>query len=167
MTTPAPAAPILHLLCGLPGAGKTTRARELEAAGAGILLNADSWVCALYPDDAEAAARDERKSLVERIQWELAERLLAAGTSVILDWGLWARAERDHYGGRARALGAEAVVVFLDAPLETLHERLAARNLDLPPGTFHVSAAELDDWATRFEPPTPEELCRGTDTGRD
>ena len=56
--------PTLYMLCGLPGSGKSVRAKELEAAGAGILLNADSWVCQLYPEDAEAAARDERKFLV-------------------------------------------------------------------------------------------------------
>lgn len=43
-------------------------------AGRGILLNADEWVCQLYPDDAEAAGRDGRKDLVERLQWELVER---------------------------------------------------------------------------------------------
>ena len=86
----------LYLLCGLPGSGKTTRARELEAAGEGIVLNADDWVCQLYPDDAEAAARDERKGLVEQVQWELAERLLGSGINVILDWGVWMQAERDH-----------------------------------------------------------------------
>jgi len=85
--------PTLHLVCGLPGSGKTTRARELEAAGQGVLLNADSWVCRLYPDDAEAAARDERKHLVEQVQWGLVERLLNSGVSVILDWGVWARAD--------------------------------------------------------------------------
>jgi predicted kinase len=149
--------PTLFMLCGLPGSGKTTRARELEAAGEGVHLNADSWVCQLYPDDAEAAARDERKFLVERVQWELVERLLAGGISVILDWGVWARAERDHYRQRAGELGANVQTIFLDAPLETLHERVARRNLDLPSGTFSISAEELDAWAAMFEPPTRQE----------
>lgn len=153
--------PNLYMLCGLPGSGKTQRALELEAAGEGILLNADSWVCQLYPDDAEAAARDERKFLVHEVQWELVERLLTGGISVILDWGVWSRAERDQYRQRGRELGANVHTVFLDAPLETLHVRLADRNRDLPPGTFHISAEELDEWAAIFEPPTDEELVPG------
>ena len=150
--------PTLYLLCGLPGSGKTTRARELEAAGAGFLLNGDEWVWRLYPDDAEAAARDERRGLVERVQWELVERLLRSGTDVILDWGVWTRAERDHYRRRAEVLGARVQVVFVDAPLEVLQERIARRNLDLPAGTFHIAAEELEEWATRFEAPTHDEL---------
>lgn len=151
--------PTLHLLCGLPGSGKTTRAKELEAAGRGVLLNADQWVCDLYPDDAEAAARDHRKGLVEKVQWELVERLLTGGISVILDWGVWVRAERDRYRDRARDLGADVKTIFLDVPLETLHERVAARNHNLPAGTFHISAEELDEWAAVFEPPAGDELA--------
>ncbi len=154
-------APTLHLLCGLPGSGKTTRARQLQAAGAGILLNADEWICELYPADAEAAARDERKGYVEQVQWELAERLLTSGISVVLDWGVWTRVERDHYRRRARDLGADVETVFVDAPIETLHRRIAKRNLNLPPGTFSISVEELDEWATLFEPPTDDELTNG------
>lgn len=150
--------PTLYLLCGLPGSGKTTRARQLEAAGAGILLSADSWVCQLYPEDPEAAARDHRKNRVEQVQWELAEQLLSGGVSVILDWGVWARAERDQIRVRAREAGATVQTIYLEAAIETLHERVARRNLDLPAGTFRISAEELDEWVELFEPPAPDEL---------
>ncbi len=147
------------MLCGLPGSGKTTRGKELEAAGEGVMLNADYWVCQLYPDDAEAAARDERKARVHQVQWDLAERLVTSGISVILDHGLSMRAERDHYRYRARNLGADVQLIYLDVPIDTLHERLADRNANLPPGAFHISEQELDEWAGLFEPPTPDEAA--------
>jgi predicted kinase len=150
--------PTLYLLCGLPGSGKTTHARELEAAGKGIALTADDWVCQLFPDDSEAAARDERKGFVQQVQDELVERLLAAGISVILDHGASRRVERDHYRLLAGGSGAAMELVFLDAPIETLHQRVARRNLDLPPGTFHISVSELDKWSSEFEVPSAEEL---------
>ena len=113
-------APTLYLLCGLPGSGKTKRARELEADGAGIRINADDWVWQLYPEDPEGAARDERKGRVHDVQWELVERLLASGISVILDWGFSRRAERDHARALARELGSTAQLIFLDASVDTL-----------------------------------------------
>ena len=149
--------PTLYMLCGLPGSGKTTRARELEAAGKGVVLNADSWVGRLFPDDAEAAARDVRKARVHEVQWEVAERLLTSGVSVILDHGVSLRAERDRYRHGARNLGANVQTIFLDVSIETLHERLADRNANLPAGDFHISVQELNDMAARFEPPTPDE----------
>lgn len=157
--------PVVYLLCGLPGSGKTTRARELESEGAGVLLNADAWVWHLYPDDAEAAARDERKSRVEQLQWDVAERVLGAGCGVILDWGVWTRAHRDECRTLAAAVGARVELVFLDAPLAVLHERVAQRNEQLPSETFRIAPAELDEWATWFEPPTADELAPQTDTG--
>lgn len=48
--------------------------------------------------------------------------------------------------------------IFVDAPLEELHERVARRNLDLPTGIFSISAEELDKWAALFEAPTQDEL---------
>lgn len=55
---------------------------------------------------------------------------------------------------------ANVQMVFLDAPIETLRERVAHRNLNLPPGTFSIPVEELDEWAARFEPPTHEETTR-------
>jgi hypothetical protein len=48
----ASVAPVtLYLVVGLPGAGKTTRARELEATLPALRLTPDEWQWALFPDD--------------------------------------------------------------------------------------------------------------------
>ncbi|WP_012692376.1 AAA family ATPase [Deinococcus deserti] len=40
--------PALHLLVGLPGAGKTTLARELETQYAALRLTPDEWMLPLF-----------------------------------------------------------------------------------------------------------------------
>jgi predicted kinase len=90
---------------------------------------------------------------------------------VVLDFGLWSRAERDDFRARAAALGARTVICFLDVSHAELSARLAARNANLPTGTFHVSQEQLDLWWSWFEAPTRQETDRNNltasgDTGK-
>src|SRR3954471_8773942 len=91
--------PRLVLLCGLPASGKTTLAREIADAYGAVRLNPDEWELALGidPFDAEFQVRLEAEFS------RLAERLLALGTSVVLEWGFWARSGTRREA-RARAI---------------------------------------------------------------
>jgi predicted kinase len=100
--------------------------------------------------------RSERtRQRVEALQWKLAQDLLARGLIVIIEWGTWARTERDTLRTGARALGAAVELHFLDAPIEVLLERLHGRNRESPP----ITRDELLRWAQLFEVPTPEEIA--------
>jgi predicted kinase len=146
----------LFLLCGLPGAGKTTLARQLEREQPALVFSEDEWMVRLYP--SALSHDDEKRKLIKAVQWVIAERLLRLGVDVVLDWGFWARSERDDFRARAVALGAHAQLHYLDVPRAELLARLAARNAALPPDTFPVSEAQLDEWSSWFEPPTADEL---------
>jgi predicted kinase len=80
------------------GAGKTTLARALEGEGRGIRLAPDEWIIAAGFDLNDAAAREA----IEAEQRQLANSLLAAGFSVILENGLWSAADRLRYLALAR-----------------------------------------------------------------
>jgi hypothetical protein len=71
-------------------------------------------------DMYDARARER----IEKLQWALAQRVLVPGATVIVEWGTWARSERDTLRERARELGAAVELRFLDAPLETLWGRV-------------------------------------------
>lgn len=102
------------VVCGLPGAGKTTLAVVLEDDLQAVRFSADDWLIELSIDLFDAEARER----VERMQWHLCERLLTLGQRVIVEWGTWGRAERDYLRERARALGGEVELHFVDAPLD-------------------------------------------------
>lgn len=147
----------LHLICGLPGAGKTTLAKQLEQSQSALRLCPDEWIAAILADVNDIAERDRLRDPVEAIQWQTAQRALVLGTNVILENGFWSRAERDSYRAQAEALGARVELHYLAVARDELWCRLARRNANLPPGTFTVNEAELDLWLSWFEAPTPDE----------
>jgi predicted kinase len=150
--------PTLFLICGLPGAGKTTLARQIEAERGALRLCPDEWIAALLADPGDRAELDRMRDPVEQIQWQVARRALSLGLDVVLEFGFWSRAERQRFRAEAESLGARVELRYLPASRETLWQRLQQRNADLPPGTFAVSSAELDLWLSWFEPPGPDEF---------
>lgn len=150
----------LFLLCGLQGSGKTTLARRLETEHAALRLTADEWLRHLHPDLSESEL-DELREAVEQLQWATALRVLTLGCNVVLDWGLWARQERDLYRSQARGVGARVVLCLLDPPRYELQDRLTRRNAHLPPGAFRITEDEFTRAWEFFqrERPTPAEMA--------
>jgi len=149
----------LHLMVGLPCSGKTTLARVLERKYSALRLTPDEWHVRLFGQDAADPQHDARHALIEALQWEVAERALALGVDVILDFGFWAREERVDFRSRAKQLGASSEVHFLDVPSEELLRRLAGRNAR-PELEFHISEEMMRPWIESFEKPDEDELQR-------
>ncbi len=147
-------------MVGLPGAGKTTQAKAIADQHRALRLTPDDWIVALYGGDLDRPRRDAVREPVERLQWELAERALELGTSVVLDWGFWSAAERVALRRRAEALGASSEAVFMDASPDVLWSRIAGRE-ESQSGTLGITRAEFDEWVARFERPSDAELGEG------
>jgi predicted kinase len=145
----------LILICGLPASGKTTLARQLAPSIPAIRLNKDDWVTRLGHDVWD----DEFRVRIEAQLWELTLELLALGQSVILEWGHWARAERDEKRLGARALGVGAELHYLAVPLEELIVRAQRRTESGEWTAAPMTRAHFEQWATVFEPPTDDELA--------
>src|SRR5271170_1112148 len=59
--------PRLIIVCGLPGSGKTTHAKELEEQFRAVRLAPDEWMTALAIDLYD----EDRREKVESLQWQL------------------------------------------------------------------------------------------------
>src|SRR5258705_655460 len=147
-------------MVGLPCSGKTTLAQRLESEKAALRLTPDEWQVRLFGQDAEESEHNARHELIEAMLWNIASRALVLGTNVILDFGFWAREEREDYRLRAKRLGASSEVHFLDVAEAELLRRLAVRNSQPSQESFHISEKSMKPSIELFEKPTPEELER-------
>jgi hypothetical protein len=147
-------------MVGLPCSGKTTLARKIEVEQSALRLTPDEWQVSLFGQDAEEPEHDARHSLIEAMLWNQASRLLVLGTNVILDFGFWAKEEREDFRSRAKQLGASSEVHFMDVPAEELLRRLAERNSQPSQDTFHITEEMMKPWIAFFQRPTADELER-------
>ena len=142
------------LICGLPASGKSTLARRLAPEIPAIRLDKDRWTTQLGHDPWD----DDFRPRIEGQLWTLAQELLVGGQSVILEWGHWARAERDEKRRGARALGVDVELHYLDAPLAELIERADRRTASGEWTAAPMTRAHFEEWATVFQPPDEEEF---------
>ena len=138
-------------MCGLPGSGKTTHAKLLQSKFPAIRFSPDEWLAALSLDLDDEASRQK----IETLQWHFARELLQLGLTVIIEWGTWARSERDTLRLGARALNATVELHYLSAPPDVLFARIRQRALENPP----IERDQLSRWIELFQVPTPEEIA--------
>ncbi|MEM8494527.1 MAG: ATP-binding protein [Planctomycetota bacterium] len=157
------ARPELHVICGLPGTGKTTLAKRLEAELPGVRLCPDEWITAVFPADRLTYISDNYRDEIEALEWRLGQRMLRANCHVIIEWGTWGRSERNRLRDEGRACGARAVLHWLDAPLNEIRRRVLQRNDALPAGDIYMPPEDLDgclaEWAELIERPTTHEMA--------
>ena len=148
----------LHLMVGLPCSGKTTQAKILEKEYNALVLSTDKYHLKLFGNDAMDENHNARHSLIEEILWEIAERILSLGVDVIMDFGFWTKEERMYHKKKAKKLGINFKIHFMDISKEELYKRLEKRNKELSEGSFWIPKEMMDEFIPKFEPPEQEEL---------
>jgi predicted kinase len=150
-------------MCGLPGSGKTTTAVQIAGELGVVRLCPDEWMTQLGIDLFDEPMR----ARVESLQWQLARELLALDQSVVIEWGLWTRSERDAIRDQARALGVAVELHYLDVELETLWERVRARIAAEPEHAAAITHDDLVRWSALFEAPDDAEMALFDPSGSD
>lgn len=148
-------------MCGLPGSGKTTLARQLAKEIPAIRLCTDDWQAALKIGLKEGdPASEEFHDLLEDQLWAFGRELMRFGQSIIFEKGLWRRSERDEKRREATELGVDIELHYLDVPLDELTRRLQIRNAEDNPSAFYITSEQIKEYFTRsFQPPDEAELA--------
>jgi predicted kinase len=142
--------PTLHMIHGFVGAGKTTFAKRLEQTLPAVRFTHDEWLNKLYGDNPPLEHFANYYKRVEELIWIYASRLLELKQDVSLDAGFWGRASRDEARAKAKTMGAETKLYFLDVPEEVMLERVRKRNENLE-GSLYIDDYAFELFKTRFE----------------
>lgn len=149
--------PIVYVMYGFIGAGKTTFAKELEEKSGAVRITKDEWLIRLIGNDPTIDGFEEYDSKICGLSRDVASQLVEKGIDVIIDEGFWAKEQRVELRRRIDAIGAKEVLYYVDTPIETIRERILGRNFNLTEDSFKISRVMLDNYLRYWQPPSEDE----------
>lgn len=147
----------MFVMVGLPGSGKTVRARELGAEHGALVLTPDSWAISIFGSQDRHQEPGGMRWLLEGRLVGLAVEALRLGVSVVLDFGVWSRDERSALRWLAQAVGASCQIVYLPVEPDVQWQRIHDRWQSSPAENFPMYESELPGWSEAFEVPDVDE----------
>jgi predicted kinase len=157
--------PIIYLICGSTGAGKTTYAVQLSEKAGAVRFSIDEWMAALFwmdsPMPIESSWAMERVGRCYNHIWAVALQVAKRGVPCVLDLGFGQQNERIKFAQLARGAGFSVELHFLDVPASERWRRVQARNANkaathqLP---FEVTRDMFDFVESIWDSPTDAEM---------
>lgn len=150
--------PLLLLVGGLPGVGKSTLSRHLDATSRVEVLRSDvvrKELAGLSTEDDASAAFGQglyTSAWTDRTYDALVHRTAARleeGGRVLVDASFSKDARRLRFVDLARGYGVPILFVHVDAPVDLVHERIRAREGDASDADVAIHDAARAAW----EPP--------------
>lgn len=156
----------LILVCGATGAGKTTYSLSLCTDISAVRFSIDPWMQTLFASDMKSV---DYQWMIERVYrcydqiWEVTEQILKLGGNVVLDLGFTTKDQRGVFVEKAKHLGLQAEVHYINAPPDVRKARVEKRNTEKDPAVyaFEVTNDMFNFMEPRFEVPDQEELAHG------
>jgi predicted kinase len=94
--------PIVYLLCGFIGAGKTTFARQLEARTGAVRITKDEWLIRLIGNDPTIDGYADYDHRIVELSRDVVFQLVEKGIDVILDEGFLGEGRAGDDAGKGR-----------------------------------------------------------------
>lgn len=156
----------LVLVCGSMGAGKTTYSMSLAKEIGGVRFSIDPWMQRMYAKDMASL---DYEWIMERVHrcyeqiWEVSSQILQLNGNVILDFGFSTKDQRESFRSKAKELGVDSEIHFLDVLESVRKQRVKQRNKNQEPElyAFEVTEDMFDFMEPKFEAPDSQELLNG------
>ena len=145
--------PVIYLICGQIGAGKTTFAKKLEQETDAIRFTPDEWMLKLYPVMPSKEEFDDCFFRCCDVVWSVASEILKRGGDVILDFGFWKYKDREKQRKLALEIGVDSKLYYVTCNRSDIVERLHVRNKEKPEGAVEITDEMFDFYSPGFEPP--------------
>lgn len=147
------------MTCGRICCGKSTYARKLQENRNAVVLSIDDITLTLFPEGA-GEMHDTYVLRAEQYLLSLSLQILESGVDVILDWGLWTRAQRDRLRAFYTGHGVENEIHYLRLSPEEWERRIRKRNAEQnkeEPQSYYVDEGLLRKVDSLFEEPSDTE----------
>jgi predicted kinase len=148
--------PLLILLYGFPGSGKTHFSRNMT----------DSLECAHVSSDRirhelfeEPRFDSQEDGIVKHLMNYMTEEFLSAGVSVIYDMNMMRKTDRHVMREMARKKGAQTLLIWFQVDADTAFKRLVNRDRRTSDDKYaaEYTKEEFREYASRMQAPEPTE----------
>ncbi|WP_409274987.1 AAA family ATPase [Neobacillus sp. SCS-31] len=150
--------PLVVMMCGVAGSGKTTFSQQLEKEGF-VRLSIDEEIWATHGRfgiDFPIEKIEEYKIEAERRLCNQLTELIRDKQQVVIDFSFWNRAKRDKYKQLIEESGGKWKLIYLNVHPDDLRERLKIRNKRFDANAFPISEEILSSYLNGFETPKGE-----------
>ena len=146
----------IHIVHGYIAFGKTTLAKKLAAELPAVHLDVDEWIVALYGKHLSDKELDDKFHIVVDFLWQMARKIIYAGSDVIMDIGPWSRKMRQDAAKKAYDITPNVVFHTIILDLKIARCRLIERNKKSP--IMDASTvAFFDEYLSLYEPISDDE----------
>lgn len=154
--------PVIIMMCGVAGSGKTTYAQQLEKDGY-IRLSIDEELWSNYGQygiDYPIEKYNEYSEVVEEQLVNKLIMLIQQKENVVIDFSFWQRANRDKYKQLIEEAGGKWKLIYMKATPELLRMRLKERSKRFDANAaFEITEHILNAYIHGFEEPLEDELA--------
>ncbi|MED1863755.1 AAA family ATPase [Fictibacillus nanhaiensis] len=152
------ASPLIIMMCGVAGSGKTTFSQQLEKKGF-VRLSIDEeiwstngrWGVDFPMDKFEEYRKEAESKLRQRLI-----KLIYDKQQVVIDFSFWDRLRRNEYKKLIENCGGKWKLIYLKVHPDELRKRLKIRNQRFDANSFPISEERLTSYLKGFEIPSDE-----------